>query len=177
MEHGPGASDVWTPSPLDARAIERGRIAFTPLRCLPSLLPTERAARHPGAFADDAVRVSMPVTPVRTNKWPSRGITEIRRMWKDGPLCWWSESETQPQDGKRWVSYCPKDKVEGWVGSYVCDECQRDAAGVYLIAKGWWICGTCRYAAKSTKVSRQVVREWTDRYALHTNSRGSGARR
>jgi hypothetical protein len=65
----------------------------------------------------------------------------VKRMWEGGPLRNWSPSHT---------SLAPMVYAKGgYVGSYVCDQCQRSCDGVYCTdgeqaGQKRWVCGGCK---------------------------------
>lgn len=61
-------------------------------------------------------------------------------MWKGGPLRRWAES----RPGSNWIPY-----ETGFVASYVCDQCGRQAQGVYRGASGW-CCADCKEKQKAS---------------------------
>jgi hypothetical protein len=75
---------------------------------------------------------------------------EITRMWPGGPLRLFLPRQTGKSDavaGRKespgsWVAY-KSNTLDGFAGPYVCERCQKSAAGVYRIG-GEWICGTCK---------------------------------
>ena len=68
---------------------------------------------------------------------------EHRVMWNNGPTRRFSETRNS-------LAPMPYD-IGGFVGNYVCQECDAPCQGVYLAKAGTerarqWICGDCRNA-------------------------------
>lgn len=67
---------------------------------------------------------------------PKNEDAEIRRMWTNGPLRRWARARLS----SNWIPY----ETGGFVAGYVCDGCRQDVAGVYRVAPGCWLCGSCK---------------------------------
>lgn len=61
-------------------------------------------------------------------------------MWDGGPLRQWAEEKPSAS----WIPYARG----GYVGPYVCEECQKAVGGVYRTASGW-VCTACRMPRKA----------------------------
>jgi hypothetical protein len=72
---------------------------------------------------------------------------EVRRMWEGGPLRQWSKDN--PQRNLTGYAVGLGNELEGYVGSYVCEECGEPCGGVYRRrgaagGEAKWVCGACR---------------------------------
>lgn len=76
------------------------------------------------------------------------GNTEIRRMWKGGPLRRWAEERPLSS----WIPYA----TGGYAGPYVCEICRQDVVGVYRCSSEDWRCAKCRVQAARTGKEKRV---------------------
>jgi hypothetical protein len=78
----------------------------------------------------------------------------LQHMWDGGPL----RQCSNRQAGGHYVAYSSP-ILTGYAGSYVCDQCKRPCAGVYLVgpAKSW-LCGPCKGSVQRVDSGREPVK-------------------
>jgi hypothetical protein len=81
---------------------------------------------------------------------------EVRQMWVDGPSRRWSAVRTR-------AAQMPI-PCGGYVGHYVCHECEQGVTGVYRLATGLkaaWLCSTSWTSHRAMAMQRAKVRTMT----------------
>lgn len=74
----------------------------------------------------------------------------IARMWLNGPCRYYSEQEFS--SGSKLYG-----KVQGYVGSYVCEVCVKPTVGVYRLKANIWVCGSCKQDFSTNKPSLRTL--------------------
>ena len=86
---------------------------------------------------------------------PKNSITiEVKRMWDGGPLRQWAPQRPL-HAGSTWVFY--SGVIGGYVGPYVCDQCEQPVVGVYRVYHvKKWICKACYELIRSPRKRKKA---------------------